>query len=503
MQKLNLKTKLSYGIGNLGYGSLSQTLNSFVMFFATAILGIRGGLVGFAVGIATLWDGVSDPIVGYWSDISSNKGFGKRLNFMFAATLIMAISNILLWTIPVTLPLGLKFLFFLLALLLIETACTLFATPYFALGVDIAPDYTEQNIVQGHKTVFFILGMLIPSFLMMIFMPTQAGSKAQFEQQSYIDIGIVVSLICLISGFISIFGTKKAYKKITAFEMRKHNQHKQSFIITLKKFLAALKDKNYFSVIIGYSVALLASAFLISVGMHLFTYAYHFNSTQIPIIMMVLFFSAIISQPFWIYLANREEKKKTLNTSLITLLFGIGLTVITFIFRDNILNQTLFYLTLPCIFICGFGTGSLYSLPLSMFADTLTMDKLKTGENNSATYSGFMTIAYNLANSLALTITGLLLDFIKFDPTQPVQPLSVQNSLGSIVFLGCSISIAVSMLFFSKYDLKRREVLKAQMNNEIEKLKSSGHFSLIKAVEIENKEAILSYDSGKKESVLS
>lgn len=485
MKKLNLKTKLSYGIGNLGYGTLSQALNSYVMFFATAILGLSGSLVGIAVGISTLWDGVSDPIFGYLSDKSSNKGFGRRLNYMFFATIIMAVGNILLWVIPPALPQLIKYVWFLTSLLLIETACTLFATPYFALGVDLAPDYTEQNLVQGYKTVFFILGMLLPSFLMIIFMPAGAGSQAQFNQSGYINIGIATSILCLITGLVTTFGTKKAYFLKTGFETKKTNEKKQSFLETLKNFVKVLKNKNYFSVIFGYSIALLASAFLISVGMHLFTYAYHFNSTQIPILMSMLFGAAIIAQPFWIKLANKEEKKRALNSSLITLLFGIGLTVITFIFREHMHNTTLFFVTLPCIFVCGFGTGSLYSLPLSMFADVLTLDKIKTGQNNSATYSGFMTIAYNLANSLALTIIGVLLDSIKFDAKEPVQPLSVQNSLGLIVFLGCSISIALSMLFFSQYNLKRKDVLRAQMNYDImQKNLKQNHFISLKQKEI-------------------
>lgn len=481
MKKLNLKTKLSYGVGNLGYGTLTQTLNTFIMFFATAILGLSGSLVGIAVGIATLWDGISDPIFGYISDKSSNKGFGRRLNYMLLGTFFMAIGNLLIWTIPPFLPIEIKFVWFLFSLLLLETACTLFATPYFALGVDLAPDYTEQNLVQGYKTVFLILGMLLPSFFMIVFMPSSTNIQAQFNQNGYINIGIATSILCLITGLITTFGTKKAYFFKTSFETKKKRQEKQGFFKTLKKFGIILKDKNYFSVIFGYSVALLASAFLISVGMHLFTYAYHFNSTQIPILMCVLFASAILAQPFWINIANKEEKKRALNSSLITLLFDIGITGITFVFREHIHNTTLFYLIIPCLFICGFGTGSLYSLPLSMFADSLTLDKIKTGENNSGTYSGFMTIAHKLANSFALTIIGILLDSIKFDPKQPVQPLSVQNSLGLMVFLGSSVSIALSMLLFSQYNLKRKDILKAQMNYDImQKILQQNQFKNLK-----------------------
>lgn len=470
MKRLSFKTKTSYGFGNLGYGTISQTLNSFIMFFGTTVLGLSGTLVGLGVAISAFWDGVSDPIIGYISDVGSNKGLGKRLNFMFLSSFAMALSNILLWTIPTSLPDPIKFLWFIIALLALETSCTLFATPYFALGVDLAPDYSEQTTLQGFKTVFFILGMIMPSVFMMIFMPANGNNQSQFSQKGYVDIGLATSALCLFSGLISTFGTLGAYKKHPILEKSEEHE-KSSFIKTLSKFFVVMKSKNYSSIIIGYSVALLSSAFLISVGMHLFTYAYHFNSTQIPILMATLFISAIISQPFWIYLSNRTDKKRALNISLITLVFGIGLTVISFIFREFVVNHTLFIMTIPAIFVCGFGTGSLYSLPISMFADLLTMDKITTGENNSATYSGFMTIAFNIANSLALLIIGLLLDFIKFDSSSPVQALSVQNGLGMIVFIGCSLSIALSILFFSRYSLKRIDVLKAQMNYDFEQKK--------------------------------
>ena len=146
---------------------------------------------------------------------------------------------------------------------------------------------------------------------------------------------------------------------------------------------------------------------------------------------------------------------------------GIGLTAVTFVFRQFFDNKLLFGLVCPCIFVCGFGTGALYSLPVAMFADALTLDRIKTGQNNSATYSGFLTLAYNISNSISLLIIGILLDVIKFDANQPVQALSVQNALGILVFAGCSLAIGLSIMIFSKYKIKRSDVLKAQMRAEL------------------------------------
>lgn len=473
MKKIKPKTMLSYAIGNLGYGTVAQTLNSFIMFFATSVLSLPGTLVGLAIALGALWDGFSDPLIGYWSDKSKNRLFGKRINFMFFASFGIAIFNILIWLIPSSLSIGVKFSWLLVNILLLETFNTAFATPYVALGIDMAPDYNQQSAVQGYKTIFFIIGMIMPSILMFIFMPATAGAQAQFNQQGYIYIGLVTSALCLICGLLCSFGCLKTAKMTDSAKL-KNAEHKETIVSLFAEFFKVLKSKNYGPIILGYSVALISSAFLISVGMHLFTYSYHFNSAQIPVLMAILLISAILSQPVWIFFSNRLDKKPSLNLALVTILFGIGLTAITFIFREFLSNMALFGIICPCIFICGFGTGALYSLPISMFADVITIDRIKTGKNKSGTYSGFMTLAYNIANAISLLIIGILLDLIKFDANQPVQALSVQNSLGFIVFGGCSLSIALSIVIFSKYKIKRADVLRAQMKEEkrLAKLKS-------------------------------
>ena len=152
-----------------------------------------------------------------------------------------------------------------------------------------------------------------------------------------------------------------------------------------------------------------------------------------------------------------------IDIALILLLASIFLIAILFGTRIFVSTTLCFYLILPLILLCGFGTGALYSLPISMYADVVTLEKLKSNENKSATYSGYMTFAYNVSNSIALLIIGILLDLIKFDPTQPVQALKVQNSLGIIVILGCSIAIALALLIFNKYKLTRADILKEQL----------------------------------------
>ena len=102
-----------------------------------------------------------------------------------------------------------------------------------------------------------------------------------------------------------------------------------------------------------------------------------------------------------------------------------------------------------------------------MYADVVTMEQYRTGENNAGRYTGYYTFTYNFSNSIALFFIGLLLDFVKFDSAQPVQALSVQSGLGKIVFFGSAIFLTIAILVFSKYSIKRSDVLKVQIK-EIE-----------------------------------
>lgn len=460
MKKLATKTKFVYGVGNLGYGTISQTMSNFIMFFGTSILGISGTLVGLAVAISAFWDGLSDPIVGYISDRHKSKVFGRRLGFMLVATFGMAIFNILLWSIPQSLSMAFKFVWLLVCLIAVETFNTSFATPYVALGIDIAPDYNDQSSLQGFKTVFFILGMVLPTLLMFIFMPNKDGA-GQLIQSGYINISYITSILCIICGCICILGTLKRVHQMPEYKTREKEDN--AFFKIFYNFFKTLKHKHFAPLILGYSVALISASFLMSVGMHLFTYSFHFTSTQISLLMTALFLGAIFSQPIWIFISKRIDKKPALIRALFLLLLGIGLVAIVFCLRTFIEVNLCFYLIFPCILLCGFGTGALYNLPISMFADVVTIEKIKSNQNQTATYSGYMTFAYNLANSLSLLIIGILLDLIRFDPSQPVQALKVQNSLGVIVIVGCALSIAIAISIFNKYKLTRSDILKMQL----------------------------------------
>ena len=476
---LGFGTKLCYGIGNLGYGSMGQTVSGLIMFFATSVLGLPGFVVGITIAITSLWDGLSDPLIGYLSDRTKSRFFGRRLGHMLFASVALSINNIILWLCPASDSQAVMLLWLLSFLLLQETFNTFFATPYSALCIDIAPDYNDQTKMQGFKTVFYIMGMIMPSVLMYLFMPSSGvGVQGQFNRQSYINIAYINSALVMICGIITIIGTMRrvrsmpSYDKAMAEEKKgEKKKEKKGLSQIMAGYVETFKKKNFRIVMLGYSVSLIATVFITSVGMHLFTFCYHFSSTQISALMICLFGGAIVSQLLWVNVVKKYDKKQTLIFALSVILFGIALTSITFLFRLYCSSDFIFWFVLPCLFVCGVGSGALYSLPHSMYADVVTMEQYKTGVNNAGRYTGYYTFTYNFSNSIALLFIGLLLDLVKFDASQPVQALSVQTGLGRIVFFGSAIALTLAIVIFSGYNIKRSDVLKVQIKANEDKNK--------------------------------
>lgn len=462
--KLPFVNKLCYGAGCVGYNSLSQTMNSFIMFFATSIMGLSGSLAGLAIAISSLWDGISDPLVGNLSDRTCNKVFGKRLGYILVAIFAVAFCNILLWSMPKSSQV-VMFLWLIFFLLLQETANTFFSTPNNALAFDLAPEYNEQSKLQSFKSIFAIIGMILPSFLLYFFMPSiSIGVQTEYTQEGFLTIAYINSGLMILFGLINVLGNLKQARKRNVCEFAP----KTSFRNLMKGYFDVFKKSSFACVILGYSTAQIASSLLTSVGMHLFTYCYHFSSTQISILLLCLFGGAIIAQPLWLSIAKKVDKKHAIITGLSVVLMGLGATLITFLFRTYVSISIIYPITCFTIFLCGMGTGAMYALPISMYADVIAMEQFETGENKSGAYLGYYSFTYNISNSLSLLVMGLMLDFIKFDSTAALQPLSVQSGLGMIVFCGCSIALAVSILIFSRYRIKRADVLKIQMRQKIE-----------------------------------
>ena len=76
-RRLTTGTIFGYGLAGIGNNVAASLFYVYFIFFLTTVAGISPSVAGAISLIAVLWDGINDPIIGYWSDNYKSK-FGRR-----------------------------------------------------------------------------------------------------------------------------------------------------------------------------------------------------------------------------------------------------------------------------------------------------------------------------------------------------------------------------------------------------------------------------------------
>lgn len=454
LRGIPLMDKIYYGAGNFGFGIVFQVLATYLVFYTTAVLRIPGSIIGIAVSLSVIWDGVTDPLMGYISDQTRLRLFGRRHLYILLGSIGVAVFNYFLWIMDPAFGLSTKVFGVLLSVLLIRTFLTVGTVPYTALGAELSKDYDERSSIQGIRTIFFLSGLFIATVMGMylFFQPTPEFPMGQLNPAAYRNIGITSSVCALLFGFLCFFATKKYIPYLPKAAVRE-DKPVFSFRTLAGDVLKALQNKDYKYIVLGYLFTNITSALIGTIGLHVFTYTFHFENVGIAIIIGIQFGLSILSQPFWVMISKAVDKQPAVKLGLGMTMAGALYFVFLVVFRETVQSNVLYFI--PFALMSGFGIGGLFSLPLSMIADTIDVEELSTGQRNEGIYYGCLTLCYKLAQSIAIFLLGVVLDIIRFDSSLIYQPKSTAVALGLILSIGSVISLYFAYAAYQRYSLNK------------------------------------------------
>ncbi|MDH8678172.1 MFS transporter [Fusibacter bizertensis] len=452
MEALKKRTLWGFGFGNIGFGLTTQIISAYLVFYATVILGMSGASIGLLVSLGIIWDALSDPIMGYLSDLTRNKRFGRRHLYLIIGGIGATVVNLGLWFIPASYSDIVKWLLMIILVLLVKTFLTIFITPYTALAAEISDDYTERTRIQAVKTTFFLLGLfLATAFGMLVFFrSTPEFPIGQLNPAGYHNMAIFASVIMFLSMIAAYTSTKHLIPQLNERVMRDSSLNIKSFFFEIG---SSFKNVDFRAVVLGYLFTNIASALISTLGLHVYTYTFGLNNTGIAAIVGSQLVLSIASQPFWIKYTDRHEKKTGIKLGLKLAFAATAYFVICVIFKDAIQGNVIYLL--PFGIIAGFGTGGLFTLPQAMVADAVDAQALKTGARQEGVFYGTLTLCYKLSQSVAIFLLGFALDFLKFDSKLSTQLNSTVIGLALLLAVGAIASFGLAYLSYKPYSLTR------------------------------------------------
>ena len=428
VEKLNLKTRLGYGIGDIAICLYWSGVGLYLLYFYTDVVGISPSLAGLIYGIGMFWDAITDPFMGYVAERTRTKWGVYRPYLLF-------------WVPPFEG--GALFFFLLFANLLHRTCFTLVSVPFSSLTPRITSDSQERTNLTG----FRMLGAQTGTNLMaLLAFPIIFWVGGEDESMGFVVLACIAGLTALAIHAITFITVKEP----------SNDQGIERVGGSLSEAAKAIGKNRPFWLV--FSATLIVGITTIFFGNNLIyytKYALNLHEHQGTI----LFTSGIVaflSIPIWWIISNNIGKKLTwLTSSSITL---IALMVF-YLYEIETLIELLFLVA-----FIGFGSGAGGILFWSMLPDTIEYGEVHTGVRSESSLYGFMTFAQKGSIAFAIIILGIVLDFIGFQANE-IQSEATIDNMKAIMTLIPSIGVALSLviIYFYPIDAKMHKDLLRQL----------------------------------------
>ena len=203
---ISLSSKLSYGVGQVAEGMKNTGFALFVLFYYNQVLGLDGYLCGLALGVALLFDAVTDPLAGSLSDNWRSR-WGRRHPFMVASAIPLGLAFWGLFSPPAMSSAGL-FAWLLTFAVLTRAAMTLYHVPHMALGAEMTANFEQRTSIVAFRQAFGYVGMGIAGGIGLgIFFADERGGRLNAE--AYPPFAFVLGIAMILTIWMSAWGTRR------------------------------------------------------------------------------------------------------------------------------------------------------------------------------------------------------------------------------------------------------------------------------------------------------
>ncbi|MEO0852071.1 MAG: MFS transporter, partial [Cyanobacteria bacterium J06648_11] len=162
--QLSFRTKVAYGLGDLGPPIASNLQLFFLLPFLTVVAGLPAGVAGTILAISKVWDAINDPMIGILSDKTHTR-WGRRRPWILFGAIPFGLAFFANWLVPFPGNTTALFWYYIAIAVLFNTLYTAVNLPYSALTPELTQDYDERTSLNQFRFFFSILGSLLAGVL--------------------------------------------------------------------------------------------------------------------------------------------------------------------------------------------------------------------------------------------------------------------------------------------------------------------------------------------------
>jgi GPH family glycoside/pentoside/hexuronide:cation symporter len=412
--RVSARDLLAYAVPATGVAFHLFFIQFYFLKFATDVLLAAPAVIGVLMGLSRVWDAVSDPLVGYWSDGTRSR-LGRRRPWMLAGIPLLAVFTLMVWSPPERLGGAGLVIWTAVALFGFYTAFTFYTVPHTALGAELSDDHHERTRVFGAQRIAFVLGMLIA------FVAIGWAGESADPRRAVVVVAVATALL----GSLALLPAPALLAERPEHRGRGAATAWAALRDVLRNPHARLLLAAWFVEGLGFGVLGVLAPFFAEYVMH--------RNDLIAVLPAFFVVAGVISIPAWIALSRRMGKRKVWLVAMVGQAVCFGATLL--LDPDDI--------AAICILLAGAGMSNACggAIGLSMLADVVDADEIATGERKEGAYFAAWGFALKLAVGTIVAGVGFALELSGFVPNAAQPPATVL--MLRLLFAGTPVVAAV------------------------------------------------------------
>lgn len=423
-----------YGSVSLPLAILSYPIGVWIPLLYSAEVGVDLTLIGAVIFAAAIFDAVSDPLMGYFSDRWHTRWGRRRPWVCLGVPLYAFVVWMLLNPGPTAGIVYLATFYFLM-----RASTTVLGLPYAAWGAELSSEYKTRTMIQSAREKYVLIGLITASVIVLVSEEVFNRTEASFVLSNF---SWVVVTLLPVTAMLVLWRVP---------EVPTFNAPKVSLKDGAKRMY---KNKLFFRLLV--IELLIAGGENFRNTLSLFFVREYIGADTVGRLYVLYFAVGLAAIPFWDWIANRWGKHQSLATAMV---FVSCVAIACFMLEYGQVMEFYFLFALK-----GFCFGAFAYLPRAMLADVVDVDTIRSGSSRPANYfaiHGFMTKCAASFGGLSLPILAM----VGFDTT-PGAP----NGDYELMWLGILYAIVPTSVFFVAFYLSVTWPLTEKVHEKVRRI---------------------------------
>ena len=456
MKNLTKGKMWCYAIGQLGWSIISGLIGSWLVYFyqpnqeainegmislipqGRVVLGILT-IIGLVTALGRVFDAVTDPLVGNWSDNCKSK-LGRRIPFMRWSAIPLGLVFILVFCAPLPHVSALNTVWLFVTVLGYYFLITCYCTPYTSLLAELPHNQEAKLQLSMCISLTFIVGTGIGYTAPVIWDILIKGGMARVPAMRVTF--AILSVLATIFMLVPAFGIKeKDYCEATPSSSNMFTSLGKTF-----------KNKD-FRIFVAQDIIYFFGLAMFQTGLAFFvTSLLQLPESMTTVMFVGLTLLSLAYYPFVTKMTAKWGKKKLLIAAFFGFVLTFGFTALS----GELLGFIPIYVQAVIIVVLGSFPQAIFGIiPQTIVADIALEDEVLTGESRSGMFYAARTFAMKLGQSLAmLMFTSLATIGAAKNAAGTVEQAAAGTSLGyrivALVAAICCVIGGIIMAFFNE-----------------------------------------------------